>query len=406
MAYKYYNQLRYPEIPYGSGTVSSSGCGLCACCMVVENLTGQSFTPAEAAQMATDCGAHDETGTEISILAPAVCEKYGLTYELTCDHGKMLQFLQNGEGLAVANSGGDREGWTGVFTRGGHFMTLVGAKGREIAVLDPSMTPDKYETPGRKGKVRVEGVDHQTALGRQEGQGPQAKALEGQRALPVDAEEQKLLDDPRQRRRKGPGAEEGPVILVPAADGAVEPQEHQGKDGDLIAKLPQIGVVPVGPVKDQEIKALEKHRRETELGRGAPPVPVPQTGKGADAAQEGKGRRHHPDGLAAPRGEEQKQSSRQEKEHAPRRQEGKAQLVGLCGREPVFFGKAQRPHGTAKQDHSRRRAHDGQRRAAGRSQSPVQPQNDPHREGEETLEQGKPFGRFHKNTDPHSRKEC
>ena len=44
--------------------------------------------------------------------------------------------------------------------------------------------------------------------------------------------------------------------------------------------------------------------------------------------------------------------------------------------------------------------------AAGRTQSPVQPQNDPHREGEETLEQGKPFGRFHKNADPHSRKEC
>ena len=157
MSYKYYNQGNYPQIPYGGGTVASSGCGLCAACMVVENMTGQSFTPAEAVAMADACGAHDETGTEISILAPAVCEKFGLTYELTCDHGKMLQFLQNGEGMAIANSGGDREGWTGVFTHGGHFITLVSAKGREICVMDPSMTPDKYESEGRKGKVRVEG---------------------------------------------------------------------------------------------------------------------------------------------------------------------------------------------------------------------------------------------------------
>lgn len=157
MEYKYYNQGNYPDIPYGGGTVASSGCGLCASCMVVENLTGKSFTPAEAVELANTCGAHDDTGTEISLLAPAVCEKYGLTYELTCDHGKMLQFLQNGEGMAIANSGGDREGWTGVFTHGGHFITLVSARGREICVMDPSMVPGKYESEGRKGKVRVEG---------------------------------------------------------------------------------------------------------------------------------------------------------------------------------------------------------------------------------------------------------
>ena len=106
MAYKYYNQNDYPEIPYGDGSIETSGCGLCSCCMVVENMTGHSFTPAEAARLAYECGACDETGTEISILAPAVCKRFGLTYELTCDHGKMLQFLQQGEGMAIANSGG------------------------------------------------------------------------------------------------------------------------------------------------------------------------------------------------------------------------------------------------------------------------------------------------------------
>ena len=50
MAYKYYNQNDYPEIPYGDGSIETSGCGLCSCCMVVENMTGHAFTPADAAR--------------------------------------------------------------------------------------------------------------------------------------------------------------------------------------------------------------------------------------------------------------------------------------------------------------------------------------------------------------------
>ena len=38
MAYKYYNQNDYPEIPYGDGSIETSGCGLCSCCMVVEKM--------------------------------------------------------------------------------------------------------------------------------------------------------------------------------------------------------------------------------------------------------------------------------------------------------------------------------------------------------------------------------
>ncbi len=157
MAYKYYNQNNYPHVPYGGGSIETSGCGLCSCCMVVENMTGATFTPEECAALSNECGACDETGTEISLLAPAVCKKFGLTYELTCDHGKMLQFLQNGEGLVVANSGGDREGWTGIFTHGGHFIVLVSAKGREICALDPAQYDGKFDEPARKDKVRVEG---------------------------------------------------------------------------------------------------------------------------------------------------------------------------------------------------------------------------------------------------------
>lgn len=157
MEYKYYNQNNYPDIPYADGTVADSGCGLCAACMVVENMMGRTFTPEEAVGVANEAGAVDDTGTDMTLLAPAVCEKFGLTYELTCDHGKMLQFLQNGDGMAIANSGGDRDGWIGVFTHYGHFITLVSAKGREVCVMDPSMREGKYDEEGRQGKVRVDG---------------------------------------------------------------------------------------------------------------------------------------------------------------------------------------------------------------------------------------------------------
>ena len=157
----FYNQNDYPNLPYvwknDGATVASSGCGLCACCMVVEALTAQRFTPAEAAELALSCGARDDTGTEISILAAAVARRFGLRYELTNDAGRLLQFLQDGRGLAVANSGGDRPGWTGVFTTGGHFIVLAAANGREITVWDPSITPTKYDREGRRDKVRVEG---------------------------------------------------------------------------------------------------------------------------------------------------------------------------------------------------------------------------------------------------------
>lgn len=161
MDYKFYNQNDYPHIPYvydnPKSSVASSGCGLCSCCMVVENLMGKPFTPAEAVKVALDCGARDDTGTEISILAPAVCDKFGMTCEFTNDAGRVLQFLQKGEGMVIANSGGDREGWTGVFTHGGHFIVLAAAQGRKITVLDPAVKPGKFDEPGRAGKVVLEG---------------------------------------------------------------------------------------------------------------------------------------------------------------------------------------------------------------------------------------------------------
>ena len=58
----------------------------------------------------------------------------------------------------MAHSGGDREGYVGVFTHGGHYVTLINEEpdGR-IAVLDPSYKAGKYDEEGCRGKVEMKG---------------------------------------------------------------------------------------------------------------------------------------------------------------------------------------------------------------------------------------------------------
>ena len=90
-------------------------------------------------------------------MADELCRRYPLTYEMTNDAGRVLQFLKDKEGMVVANSGGNREGYTGVFTKGGHYIVLAEANGRMVTVLDPNLYDGKFEEPGREGKVTVEG---------------------------------------------------------------------------------------------------------------------------------------------------------------------------------------------------------------------------------------------------------
>lgn len=160
----FYNQNDYPDVPYPYqdspySTIAAAGCGLCACCMIVEELTGMTFTPPEAAQLSLSVGARVSFGSDMSLLAPAVCARFGLQYQLTNDCGRVLQFLQSKRGLVVANPGGDRDGWTGVFTDTCHYIVLAAAKGVEVKVWDPMLQPGRYDVPGRKGKVRLEGND-------------------------------------------------------------------------------------------------------------------------------------------------------------------------------------------------------------------------------------------------------
>lgn len=163
----YLNQLDYPDLYYptntskgglgpGKDNVKTAGCGLCCCCMVVENMTLEHFPLVDCLHMAMDLEANLKPGTDLKILGKAVAEKFGLVFSTTDSPEELLAHLKNG-GMAIANSGGDREGYTGLFTHGGHYITVISADGDTVCVLDPSQTPDKYDTPERKGKVKVDG---------------------------------------------------------------------------------------------------------------------------------------------------------------------------------------------------------------------------------------------------------
>jgi hypothetical protein len=168
--YKYYNQTNYPHVLYpiltdmpelhqDKVTVKEAGCGLCATCMLVENYTDKSFPLIECLELSMSVGANHSPGTDMDVLAPHIAKKFDL--EVVCtDSGELLKkHLQNGY-MAVACVAGDRpeEDYVGVFSHGGHFVTVLNIDENDIVtILDPSQTDDKYTIEGRKEKVQVNG---------------------------------------------------------------------------------------------------------------------------------------------------------------------------------------------------------------------------------------------------------
>ncbi|MBQ6013145.1 MAG: hypothetical protein IJL27_03810 [Firmicutes bacterium] len=167
---KYLNQHRYPYMLYKcdtdhpdnerlhNSTFYMTACGLCCAVMVADRLLiGPKFDLVDALQLSYDCGANHAPGTDYKLYAPALCEKLGLRYEGTNDMAVVKRCLETG-GCVVANSGGDRDGYTGVFTHGGHYICVISVReDGKFCVLDPSQEPDKFDEPGREGKVEVDG---------------------------------------------------------------------------------------------------------------------------------------------------------------------------------------------------------------------------------------------------------
>lgn len=166
---RYVNQLDHPHMLYvtrtelegaarergRTTTIKASGCGLCSAIMVADRLlVNYKFDLDDAIQLSYDTKANHRVGTDYQRFAPAFAEKLGLRLEMTSDLERLLYCLRTG-GAAVAHVA-EREGYTAVFTHGGHYIAVIGEEpdGR-LAILDPSYKEGKYEEDGRKGKVEL-----------------------------------------------------------------------------------------------------------------------------------------------------------------------------------------------------------------------------------------------------------
>lgn len=161
MAFKYFNQNNYSNIPYPSptlpkATVASGGCGVVCGAMIISNLTSQAINPVYMASFAIKSGARVVGGTDMNKLANAISKEFGLKFTTTNDENILAQHLKAG-GMAIANVGGDRPNYTGVFSNGGHYVVVAGMSGNEVIILDPGFYSNKFLKAGRRGKVTIRG---------------------------------------------------------------------------------------------------------------------------------------------------------------------------------------------------------------------------------------------------------
>ena len=167
---KYINQLEYPhwlfitrtghegeEFEKGkTTTVKNSGCGMCGAVMMAHQLIPNcDFELTDAINLCYAVKGNQKKGTDYSIYGPALAEKLNLKYETSKDIADVLRCLKTG-GSVICIAGGDRDGREGVFTHGGHVMNVIAqeADGR-LVILDPSLSPDKFDSEYRKDKVEV-----------------------------------------------------------------------------------------------------------------------------------------------------------------------------------------------------------------------------------------------------------
>jgi len=153
---KYIRQNDYPHIRYATnfrdpaddrmthGTFARSGCGLAALMMAADRLlVNYKFDMRDAIKMANDTGANRWIGTKLKYIAPVFAYELGLELEFAERVEDVIRCVETG-GCAVALATGDREGHTGVFSHGGHYVVIINRErdGR-LAILDPYQTEKK-----------------------------------------------------------------------------------------------------------------------------------------------------------------------------------------------------------------------------------------------------------------------
>ncbi len=150
----YMHDINNPDKPPEKRTISSSGCGLCCACMMLEHLTRHTLTLEQMIQHSYDSFANVRVGTQMIKLGPYLAEKYNLEFKATKSTEEVIQCLRDG-GEVIINVGGSHDDYIGLYSTNGHYIIAIAYDGNELCILDPSYREDKYEIEPHAGKVRV-----------------------------------------------------------------------------------------------------------------------------------------------------------------------------------------------------------------------------------------------------------
>ena len=154
----FYCQLDYEHVPYPSpvgavnGNIANNGCGVCSASMLVENMLDVPFPVEEAAKMAKACGAREGYGTNLYIFAPVFAAAFGMKVRDTEDGREALRFLQEGRGMVIANTYGDRPEHIGVFSDGGHYIVLAEARRSRCGTPCTSWAATALKSPAARAR--------------------------------------------------------------------------------------------------------------------------------------------------------------------------------------------------------------------------------------------------------------
>ena len=137
MQIPHYLQTDYGNIPYGGGSIATSGCGPTSFAMVASYLTGKAITPVDAVSWCGNSYYKPGVGTYWSYFAAAASHFGCGSVTQTNDPNRVLKALSEGHPVISSQS-------AGLFTRGGHFIVLRGvtASGK-VLVNDPNDSASK-----------------------------------------------------------------------------------------------------------------------------------------------------------------------------------------------------------------------------------------------------------------------
>lgn len=137
MQIPHYLQTDYGNIPYGGGSIASSGCGPTSFAMVASYLTGTTISPIDAVSWCGNSYYMPGVGTYWSYFAAAASHFGCGSVTQTSDPNAVLTALSQGRPVISSQR-------AGIFTSGGHFIVLRGvtASGK-VLVNDPNDSSSK-----------------------------------------------------------------------------------------------------------------------------------------------------------------------------------------------------------------------------------------------------------------------